>query len=320
MNVLILHDRLSAHPSKDELDTAVEIRQVTQSLLANGQVVTEAPFSLDLSKMKRLIRSRQPDMVFNLVETLEGSRLLFLAPLLCEAMNIPFTGGGSRGMVLSSDKLLAKQVMRGSSVPTPEWREAPAIEDDCPLLGKPVIIKPVAEEASVGITDDSVRTFTTRKELLQVLAPSKERTFFAEQYIEGREFNISVFPIGGKPVVLPPAEMIFENFPTGKPAIVGYEAKWEEDSYAYLHTRRTFDFPASDRLLLDQLKQLCLVCWELFGAKGYARVDIRVDSKGNPYVLEVNLNPCITSDSGFVAACEKAGISYDRMIERIIQG
>jgi len=155
---------------------------------------------------------------------------------------------------------------------------------------------------------------------LQSLLTKEGGPFFAERFIEGREFNISVWALDGVPTVLPPAEMVFLDYPEGKPEIAGYEAKWEEQSFAYTHTKRTFDFLPSEELLLSRLKDLSMQCWTLFGAKGYARIDFRVDSQGNPFVLEVNMNPCIASDSGFTAACERAGFSYNAMIEQIILG
>jgi D-alanine-D-alanine ligase len=317
MKVLIVHDRLSDHPSKDELDTLLEVEQVASALTAGGYLVDLYAFSLDFSLLEKKVETFHPDVVFNLVETLQGSQWLHIAPAFFEKLNLPFTGCGSRGMFLTSDKLLAKQLMKLSSIPTPFWVERGKTEDLPLLLGVPVIVKPVSEEASVGITDDSVQTFLTGDSLLGFLG---EKDCFAEQYIEGREFNLSVYMDKGKPKVLPPAEMLFLDYPKDKPEIAGYEAKWEEDSFAYTHTVRTFDFPDSDQPLLARLKELSLQCWDLFSAKGYARIDFRVDKKGNAYVLEVNMNPCIASDSGFTAACAKEGLSYTAMIEQIVRG
>ncbi|MHC1692995.1 MAG: hypothetical protein AB9828_08210 [Sphaerochaetaceae bacterium] len=320
MDILIVHDKLPASPSKDELDTMVEVAQVTRALRANGHHVMRSAFSLNLATVVKRIGSYKPQMVFNLVETLHGSRLIHLAPALFEALRVPFTGGGSQGMYLSSNKLLAKRLMRLAGIPTPEWVEDPKTADLSALLGSPLIVKPIAEEASVGINDDSVRVFNTRDELEQAFSTFGPATVFAERFIDGREFNISILPIKGVPQVLPPAEMCFLDYPLGKPAIAGYEAKWEESSFAYTHTQRNFAFGPSDSLLIGQLKDLSLRCWELFGSQGYARVDFRVDSRGVPYVLELNVNPCIAEDSGFTAAAQVAGMTHMEMIERIVQG
>ena len=320
MNVLIVHDSLSDRPTKDELDTLLEVEQVSRALTSLGHQVDRLAFSLNFLLLKEQLEAKHPALVFNLVETLEGSSLLHLAPEFFETIHMPYTGCGPRGMFLTSDKLLAKQLMERSSIPTPPWVSVEDTGGISALMGVPLIIKPVSEEASVGINDSSIQTFSSPKALLQALLTKEGGPFFAERFIEGREFNISVWALDGVPAILPPAEMVFFDYPEGKPEIAGYEAKWEEQSFAYAHTRRTFDFPPTDELLISRLKDLSLQCWNLFGAKGYARIDFRVDSQGNPFVLEVNMNPCIANDSGFTAACERAGFSYNAMIEQIILG
>ena len=116
-----------------------------------------------------------------------------------------------------------------------------------------------------------------------------------------------------------PGEIDFSAFPPDKPRIVGHAAKWREDSFEFHHTPRRFDFPAEDEELLDRLRGLARSCWELFRLRGYARVDFRVDGDGQPWILEINTNPCLSPDAGFAAALERAGIAYDEAIRRIVQ-
>ena len=130
------------------------------------------------------------------------------------------------------------------------------------------------------------------------------RACYAEQYIDGREFNLSVLASPQGPQVLPPAEIDFSGFPPGKPRLVGYRAKWEEGSFEFQHTPRRFDFPAEDGPLLDRLRDLALGSWRVFGLRGYGRVDFRVDEAGHPWVLETNTNPCLSPDAGFYAALQ----------------
>jgi D-alanine-D-alanine ligase len=320
MHILIIHDRLSKFASKDELDTRLQAQQVAAALTSLGHQVSQTVFSLDLPFMRTRIAKLNPDHVFNLVETLEGSKLLHVAPALFETMGLSFSGGGSQGMILTSDKPLAKRLMRLAGIPTPAWVGSDTTGELTDFLETPVIVKPVTEEASVGINDDSVRIFHTVEELHCAMQGAKGRPLFVERYIEGREFNISVMPFDGVPTVLPIAEMLFLDYPAGKPTIAGYEAKWEEHSFAYTHTQRSFSFTPQEEPLLKRLHDLSLRCWHLFGARGYARVDFRVDAAGEPYVLEMNLNPCVAQDSGFTAAAEKQGLSYVQMIERILKG
>ena len=100
--------------------------------------------------------------------------------------------------------------------------------------------------------------------------------------------------------------------------IVDYQAKWEEDSYTYHHTPRRFDFSAADLELLDQLRGIARRCWDAFGLAGYVRVDFRVDRGGHPYILEINSSPCLSPDAGFAAAVERAGMSFDQAVARIV--
>jgi D-alanine-D-alanine ligase len=118
--------------------------------------------------------------------------------------------------------------------------------------------------------------------------------------------------------ILPHAEIRFMDYPPDKPKIVGYEAKWQEDTFAYLHTSRSFEFDAKDRPLLKKIDEICRQCWKAFDLRGYARVDLRVNARNQPYVLEINANPCISPDSGFVAATQQAGLEFPAVIERII--
>jgi len=179
---------------------------------------------------------------------------------------------------------------------------------------KHYIAKPMWEDASLGIGDgnilpgdpDVIRNF---------LGNNRNYRYFFEEYIEGREFNISL--LAG--TVLPVAEIEFRGYPTGKPRIVGYEAKWQEGSFEYENTVRSFGLESKDTKLSGHLKDICLHCWSLFGLSGYARVDFRVDQMGRPWVLEVNANPCLSPDAGFVAAADRAGYGFTKVVERIIK-
>ena len=119
--------------------------------------------------------------------------------------------------------------------------------------------------------------------------------------------------------MLPPAEIIFRDYPEGKHKVVGYTAKWDADSFEYNNTVRSFEFKKDDDPLLDDLKALCINCWNKFRMKGYVRVDIRLDENNVPFVLEIKSNPCISPDAGFIAAAGKAGLDYEKVIERIIK-
>jgi D-alanine-D-alanine ligase len=186
----------------------------------------------------------------------------------------------------------------------------------------PYILKAVWEHASRGLDEQNVVSqggVGRVRERLSEFAARTGRPAFAEQFIEGRELNLSVLAGPAGPEVLPPAEIDFSAFPPGKVRIVGYQAKWEAGSFEFAHTPRCFDFPHQDGPLLARLRELSLGCWQLFGLGGYARVDFRVDRAGQPWILEINTNPCLSPDAGFAAAVAQAAIPWDQAIGRIIE-
>ncbi|MBN3034824.1 MAG: ATP-grasp domain-containing protein [Bacteroidales bacterium] len=313
---LILINKMSSDPAEDELDVLEQARVVEEALLENGYQVHREFLDLDLLTARTAIMSFHPDLIFNLVESLDGKgELVFLPTALLESLDIPYTGCQLDSMYLTSNKVLAKKKLIQKGLPTADWytsAQASMIPPD-----KRYIIKPVWEDASVDIDDHVVFTGSDPG-LKEYFIRNPLKKAFIEEYIEGREFNISILGGENGPEVLPPAEIRFMNFPEGKPRIVGYRSKWKEDSFEYRNTIRSFDFPVEDRDLLARLKALCLSCWKEFNLRGYARVDFRVDGKGHPFILEINANPCISPDAGFYAACQTAGYPFSDVILRII--
>jgi D-alanine-D-alanine ligase len=177
----------------------------------------------------------------------------------------------------------------------------------------------VWEHASIGIDEGSV---VEAPHKAAMVARRRQRRYggewFAERYIEGREFNLSL--LGGPDGVelLPPAEMLFLGYPANKRRIVDYAAKWHVGSFEFCNTVRRFDFGADEQPLLTELEAIAKSCWRLFGLRGYARVDCRVDAAGRPWVLEVNVNPCLSPDAGFAAAAERRGLDRAEAVRRIV--
>ena len=317
--ILLLHDTVSTHAPPDELDTLDQVVAVEAALRALGYETTRKPFDGDLLSLERYLRHNRFDVVFNLVETYHGSRFLHLIPLLCEQLGIPITGGNSESLFLTSDKLLAKRLAVLAGIPTPLWVTRNNRDQWNSFLNQRLLCKPRGEEASVGIDDDSVRVCGSLGELETLVERADANGLMIEHFIDGREFNISILPCNGKPEVLPIAEMVFSDYPPDKPKLVGYEAKWIEDSFAYTHTVRSFGVESNDPTLAGRLRAIAEDTWRLFGGNGYARVDLRLDDHGNVFVLELNANPCIAHDSGFCAAANEAGYTYNHLIEGIIE-
>ncbi len=297
-----------------------------EALAALGHQPTIVPCTLDLAELLHRLRSLGAEAVFNLVEDLEGTgRLIHLVPFCLEAAGIPYTGAPSEAMLLTSNKTLAKSLMAGAGIPTPQWVGPwPRGFRTAPCSGNRSgdwLVKSVWEHASVGLDESGLLRGLTPDRVAAELPPRAPRlggACFAERFVDGREFNISLLagPLG--PEVLPFAEMVFEGFGPDRPRIVGYRAKWDEASFEYQNTVRRFEFGAEDGELLERLRRLALRAWDLFGLAGYARVDFRIDGNGRPWVLEVNANPCLSPDAGFAAALERAGITFDTATARVL--
>jgi D-alanine-D-alanine ligase len=318
--VAVVYGAIAADAAPDEQDVLVEVDTVQQALTALGYAPVAVPLTLDLEAVRRRLLHLRPAFVFNLVESVEGQgRLIHLAPSLFESLGLPFTGAGSEAVYLTSNKPLAKRLMAAAGIATPPWVEAVSADLPLPSFAGPYIVKSVWEHASIGIDDSSV-VEDPRK--LAGLARRRRCRFggdwFAEQFIDGREFNLALLEGPAGVEVLPPAEMLFVDYPAGKRRIVDYAAKWHDGSFEFTNTVRRFDFPAEDQPLLARLEAIARECWRLFGLAGYARVDCRVDAEGRPWVLEVNINPCLSPDAGFAAAAGRAGLAISDIVGRIV--
>jgi D-alanine-D-alanine ligase len=224
-------------------------------------------------------------------------------------------------MIHSTSKPATKRLLALGGVRTPAWMTAEAVLAGPPRFPPPWIVKNAWEHASIGLDDASVAADADalRRAIERRAAAERLEDLFLEEFVDGREFNLSVLGRrAAEPEVLPAAEIRFVEFPAGKPRMVGYRAKWDEGSPEYGRTPRTFEFPPEDAALLAELAAISRRCWSLFGLRGHARVDFRVDARGVPWVLEVNANPCISPDAGFAAAAARAGLSMRDTVARIV--
>ena len=326
MHVAIVHDAVGESDAPDAQDVVVQADAVARALGDLGHTVCRIACSLNLLAVTAELRSRQVDLVFNLVESIGGQgRLIHLLPFCLDALPLPYSGAPAEAMMLTSSKTMAKAWMAAGKIPTPAWVGPwPGTDGrrDEAVSGRAAwIVKSVWEHASIGLGPQSLVRNAGPEEILGQLKPRAAElggACFAEHFIAGREFNLSLLADPEGPQVLPPAEIIFEGYTPEMPRIVDYRAKWDQSAFEYHHTPRRFAFAASDAGLLARLAELALRCWDHFGLKGYARVDFRVDDAGAPWVLEINANPCLAPDAGFAAALAKAGIPYADAIGRIV--
>jgi D-alanine-D-alanine ligase len=315
--ILILYNKISKIPSDDELDVLDQVRIVSGALIELNFTVKELQLDMNLDQAIRKIRKINPYIIFNLAESIYNKgEFAYIGPAILSYLDIPFTGNPLIPMFFSSNKVLAKKELKQIGVPTPSWLTLDEIKKIQPE--KKYILKPTWEEGSLGLDEDSVFNGSDKNYIASIKEKNKNY-FFIEEFIEGREFNVSIIGTREGPKVLPIAEMKFVKYPEGKPKIMGYTAKWKETSFEYTHTRRTFNIPSSDKDIEKKIVDICRKCWIKFGFKGYVRIDFRLSADQVPYVIDLNLNPCISQSGGFVAASEKAGYKFTEVIEMLLE-
>lgn len=324
MKIVVLHGEMLQGAPEDEIDGWIQAQAVGEALGQLGYDAALMAFSENIEANVSALMSQRPELVFNLVETLGGTgRWIHVAPVVLDRLGIAYTGCGAQSLMLSSNKLLAKNRLFQTGIPTPELVTEESITSVNGSGPVQCMIKSVWEHGSVGLYDDAVLQVMHPKDLMDAMKTKRMQMggeCFAERYIEGREFNVSMLarPWDESVQILPVAEIRFMEYPENRHRIVCYKAKWDEDSFEYHHTQRSFDHAPEDQELIECMKALALSCWRLFDLQGYGRVDFRVDGDGKPWVLEINSNPCITPDSGFVVAAQRAGLAYPDIIERIV--
>jgi D-alanine-D-alanine ligase len=311
----ILHDVHAAEGPPDQSDTLVEAHAIAAVLEAIGFATPIVAVDLDLQSLERTLAELAPRVIVNLVESLEGrGRLIHVVPALLESLDLPFTGCSSSALGLTSHKVLAKRQLRTAGIQTPATFEEPAALAET-ALSAAWIVKSVWEHASLGLDDSSVVSGAGVPDAVAARRAQFGGEWFAEEFVPGRELNVALIATGDGPRVLPVAEIRFDDFPADKPRIVGYAAKWDADSVEYRSTPRAFDVEPA---IAHRVGEIALACWRLFGLDGYARVDFRVDEQGEPWVLEVNANPCLSPDAGFAAALAEAGVEYRAAITGLV--
>ncbi|MGC8536245.1 MAG: D-alanine--D-alanine ligase family protein [Rhizomicrobium sp.] len=314
MRILVLHSRVDATARPDELDTLAVADAVCAALHQNGHSVTRAAFvpqQLDA-------QLDDCDLVFNLVESVDGQdELCAMIPALLEKRGVPFTGASAAAIQVTSDKPATKRILRAVGISTPDWYEGP---NWVGLDGsRRYIVKSATADASLGLDDGAVVIGSGVGARAEVCRRRFGGRWFAEAFVDGREFNIALIEDHSAVKVLPLAEMRFVDWDERRPRIVGYGAKWHTEDPAFRATERHFGCENLEPELAASLRMIANRCWEIFGLSGYGRIDLRLDSCGEPYVLELNCNPCLSPEAGFAAAARQAGYDYCQIIDHIVR-
>jgi D-alanine-D-alanine ligase len=255
-------------------------------------------------------------VVFNLLEGL-GNRadLEAEAAATLERLGYRYTGSSPEALAICLDKFRTKRVLESRGVPTPAYQicDDRKIEVSTPL---PAIVKPVAEDASLGIDEGAVvTTYEQLRERVGYILKAYREPALVEEFIDGREFNIALWG-NSEPECLPLAEIDYRGIADPLRRVCSYAAKWEPEGEEYRLTPVVCPAKVDDRLAL-RIRRVAMAAYKTLGCRGYARVDMRVRER-QPYVLEINPNPDISPDAGFARAALAAGYGYPEMVERIL--
>jgi D-alanine-D-alanine ligase len=304
-------DYISEAAVKDEADV------VYQVVLKMGHV----PVCFAVKNLERIlskIDQVEPDLIFNLCEGFQGKthHEMFVAGIW-ELLGIPYTGNSPLTLGLAQDKVLAKRLFQANAIPTPAFQ----VYDKRPEatnLNYPLIAKPSREDASLGIMhhDSIINDFKDLQAKVNTLLAKYKQPILVEEFIQGREFNISILG-NNPPKVLPISEINFTELDKNTPHITSYEAKWLPNHPLYEKTPAVC--PAKvDVDLKQRLEEMALKVYQTLMGRDYGRVDTRVDAEGNIFVLEYNPNPDISPDAGYVKALRAGGIMFKDFVELII--
>ena len=304
---------------REELDWRTEGHVVT-ALKALGHEVHLGAIYKNPRDVIDLVERIQPDLVWNFVQTFHGTRHFesHIAGVL-ELCRVPYTGCGHRALMLCQDKALSKEILKHHRVPVAPFvvsrRTQPLKKLSRAIF--PVMVKPLAEEGSVGISRDSFAE-TEEQALARIhfLHGRLKQDVIIERYVWGREIYMGV--IGNDRLkVLPPRELKFSKVPEGEPKFASFKAKWDE---GYRERWGIFSgFP--DDLSESLQRSLATVAKRVFRAlqmRGFGRIDLRLTDEGKLVVVEANPNPEIAQGEDIAEAAAKVGIPYNDLIERLV--
>lgn len=318
-------DELTAGSELDVSSVEASARAIMSALVAAGHEVTLTGVAgPDVFDVLSDLRASKPELVFNLCESMAGdprNEPTFAG--LLDVFRIPYTGADLPALAACLFKRRSKDILLGRGIATPPHRflANPAALEDPTLdqLDYPWFLKLGHEDASVGITEENrVRTGAELRARAHAMMVEFEQPVLAERFIEGREINVTLLGNGPELRMLPLHEIDFGAMPPGRPRIVSYAAKWDEAHVDYAGTKPV-PLRDPDPALVARCEQAARAAWDAHGLRDYARIDLRVDADGKPWVIDVNPNPDISPDAGVARAAAVAGMSYVQMIDAIAQ-
>jgi len=270
--------------------------------------------------LHRILTHNRPDVIFNLVEVFNDSPWdEFKVAGMYELLKVPFTGAPAITLGICQRKMLTKQILMANGIPTPRFKKYS--KNNIPKrhgLKYPIIVKPAREDASTGIENESV--VTNREDLLkrvEHIIEDYEQSALVEEYIDGRELNVSILG-DTDPIALPISEIDFSEVPAHLHKIVSYQSKWDptHESYHTAYPVCPADLPkATARRAQDIAKR----AFRVMGCRDYSRIDIRLSKDKKLFVLEVNPNPDLAAEVGFMRSAEEYGLSFGEALKQIVE-
>jgi D-alanine-D-alanine ligase len=291
------------------------IQMVVRALESGGHnvdlIAADRFLLAKLNKFLPKLSKRRPNgIVLNLALGVQGKCRYTHVPAMLEVAGIPYTGSSPMGHALAQDKVVAKQIFVSSHLPTPDYRVFMSSELEPPFLKYPVIVKPRGEAASFGLK--IVNDDTTLKETVLKLFTEYKQPTLAEEFIEGREVNVAILG-NHPPKALPVLELVMNDGPC---AIYDYETKFRKLGGKKVKMICPAKLPPET---IAYLQKLAVQAFEVLNVYDYGRVDIRLDQYNQPFILEMNSMASINPHSSFVTSAKAAGISYNQLINQIIE-
>ena len=315
-------DHPDAGSEYDILDTVNDTFKVIK---AAGFDTTRLGINYDPQPLLDHLKKKRPDAVFNLFEgiaTQTGTEVS--AAALLEWLNVPFTGCPSPALTYGRDKVRAKYVLSAAGIPTPDFVVIDALPVPRWRRPWPAIVKPVFQDASVGIDQHSV--VTSQKQLddrVKYVLATYGAPVLVERFVFGREFHVNMIEErtadpNAPPLVLPLCEIAFTNDKPGRWPVYTFTAKWNEqsDEYAAAPVRAPVEIPADDFARLSLIAQRA---FRTLQCRDYARIDVRMDGDGKFYVLEMNPNPYLNS-LALVNGLNAVGKSHEWLLVEMALG
>ncbi|MGE0610311.1 MAG: hypothetical protein AB7O62_24695 [Pirellulales bacterium] len=328
MRVTILYNTPALLP--DDPDYASEagvlesVEAAEAALRSAGHEVARLGTGSSAAMLLKQLEEARPDVVVNFCEGFAGSPAAEpdVASLL-QLLHLPYTGSGPECLSLVRHKARTKWMLRGAGLPTAEFLVLPT-DGPLPLaelerllaLG-PAIVKPAAEDASLGLGVDSVVTEMPSLQRQVAAVRGRYGETLVERFIAGREFNAAIAAVPNLQS-LPLAEIEFQAVQELPWNIVTYDAKWDSGGPADLATAARCPAQASVELT-DRVQAAALAAFQLTGCRDYARVDVRVSPAEEIFILEINGNPDLAPTAGLARAIRASGMSYDEFILRLVE-